>query len=295
MQYKVKQTKISFQSGGVTCAGYLFQPEGVTEKVPCIVLGHGFTGTQDRLKGSAEFFASRGMAALTFDYRHFGESAGAPRQVVNIKEQLEDFHNAIAFARNVAFVDAEKIGVWGSSLGGGHVISVAAEDPKIAAVVGQVPFNGFPKKVEGRSKASTNALLKVMIKDKIRGMFGRPPIYIKAVGGPGELAVMASKEAQKTIESMQSDTWQNKLAPRALLDMMKYKPGKVAHKIKVPVLLCLGEFDKETQGPTQQQLAEGPKAIIKTYPVAHFDFYRPDIRKQLLSDQADFLEEAFKI
>lgn len=294
MQYAVKQTKISFRSGDATCVGYVFQPVGVSGKVPCIVLGHGFTGTQDRLRGSAEYFASRGMGALTFDYRNFGESEGAPRQVVSIKGQLEDFHNAIAFARNLDFVNPDKVGVWGSSLGGGHVISVAAEDPRVAAAVAQVPFNGFPKKVEGRSKASTNALLKVMIKDKVRGMLGRPPIYIKAVGGPGELAVMASNEAQKTIESMQSDTWQNKVAPRALLDMMKYHPGRVAAKIKVPVLICVGEFDKETQGPTQQELASGPKATIKSYPVAHFDFYRPDIRKQLLKDQTDFFENALK-
>ena len=295
MQHAVKQSKISFRSGDATCVGYIFQPADISEKIPCVVLGHGFTGTQDRLKGSAEYFASRGMVALTFDYRNFGESEGMPRQVVSIKDQLEDFRSAIAFVRGLDFVNPDKIGIWGSSLGGGHVISVAAEDPKVAVVVAQVPFNGFPKKVEGRSKESTNALLKVMIKDKIRGMFGRPPIYIKAVGGPGELAVMASNEAQKTIEAMQSDTWQNKVAPRALLDMMKYKPGKVAAKIKAPVLICVGEFDKETQGPTQQELAEGPRAVIKTYPVAHFDFYRPDIRQQLLKDQADFFEKAFKL
>ena len=294
MSTEITRKKVTFDSDGVNLSGYLFLPKQKAEDLPCIVLGHGFTGTQDRLWSSAERFAQEGMAALTFDYRNFGESAGEPRQVIRIKEQLSDFRHAIAFARKQPQIDPARIGIWGSSLGGGHVITLAAEDPKIAAVVAQVPFNGFPKKVEGRSKQETNRILEVMFKDALRGLFGRPPIYIKAVGNTGELAVMASEQAEKTIESMKSDLWQNKVAPRALLDMMKYKPGKVAAKIKVPVLVCIAEFDKETQNDTQRALATGPKAETRAYPVAHFDFYRPDIRKHLLDEQAAFFKQALE-
>lgn len=172
------------------------------------------------------------------------------------------------------------------------MITLAAEDPAIAAVVAQVPFNGFPKKVEGRSKEETKRILKVMLQDTFRGLFRRPPLYIKAVGNKGELAVMASEQAEKTIEAMKSDLWQNKVAPRALLDMMKYKPGKVAAKIQAPVLVCVAEFDKETLNDTQRELATGAKAELRSYPVSHFDFYRPDIRKQLLDEQAAFFKKA---
>jgi uncharacterized protein len=269
-------------------------PAGAATSVPCIVLGHGFTGTQDRLQSSAERFASEGMAALTFDYRNFGESSGEPRQVIRIKDQLEDFRNAIAFARSQPGINPDKIGIWGSSLGGGHVISIAGTDPRIAAVVSQVPFNGFPKKVEGRSKEATNRLLGAMIKDALRGMFGRKPLYIKAVGNTGELAVMASPQAQKTIDAMQSEQWQNRVAPRVLLEMMRYKPGKVAANIKVPVLVCIGALDKETLGEVTRPLAAGPKAELREYPIAHFDFYRPDMRDKILGDQATFFKEALK-
>lgn len=285
----VTSKRVTFTSGGVQCVGYLHlpaQPHG--GMVPCIVLGHGFTGTQDRLQGSAERFAAEGMAALTFDYRNFGESEGEPRQVIRLKDELEDFRQAIAFARQQPQIDPDKIGIWGSSLGGGHVITLAAEDPRIAAVVAQVPFNGFPKKVEGRSKEDTNALLKAMVKDAMRGLFGRSPLYIKAVGEPHELAVMASAEAKKTIDAMDSEQWQNKVAPRVLLEMMRYRPGKRAHTIMAPVLVCVGEFDKETLGDVTRELATGPRAELRSYPVAHFDFYRPDIRKRVLDDQAAF-------
>jgi uncharacterized protein len=69
---------VSFDSGGVELVGYLHRPADAGGKVPGLVMGHGFSGTQDRLFDTAERFAEAGLAALTFDYRSFGES-GEPR------------------------------------------------------------------------------------------------------------------------------------------------------------------------------------------------------------------------
>lgn len=288
----VPSNRVVFTSGGDDCVGYLFQPATSGAPVPCVVLGHGFTGTQDRLLGSAERFAAEGMAALTFDYRNFGESGGDPRQLIRIEDQLEDFRNAIAFARRQPGIDPERIGLWGSSLGGGHVIILAAEDDRIAAVVAQVPFNGVPKQVEGRSPGTTLKVLAAMARDTIRGWLGRSPAYIKAVGEQGEVAVMASAEAQKTIDAMDSEKWENRVAPRVLWEMMRYKPGKVAARITAPVLVCIAEFDKETLAETQVALAAGPQATLKRYPIEHFDIYRPDVRERVISDQAAFFAKA---
>jgi fermentation-respiration switch protein FrsA (DUF1100 family) len=100
---------------------------------------HGFTRTRDQLTFYAEAFAGAGLAVLTFDYRHFGESEGSPRQVVDIDKQIEDWRSAIAMARTLDRVDSKRIALWGSSLSGGHVINLAAEDPTLAAAVAQVP------------------------------------------------------------------------------------------------------------------------------------------------------------
>jgi uncharacterized protein len=69
---------VSFDSGGVELVGYLHRPADAAGKVPGLVMGHGFSGTQDRLFDTAERFAEAGLSALTFDYRSFGES-GEPR------------------------------------------------------------------------------------------------------------------------------------------------------------------------------------------------------------------------
>src|SRR5690606_1930963 len=99
-------------------------------------------------------------------------------------------------------------------------ITLAAEDPTIAAVVAQILYNGFPRRVEGRSTLATLRLLLVMVEDALRGRLGLPPHFIKAVGRSGELAAIASEEAQEAIEAMQSEQWKNAVAPRALLEML---------------------------------------------------------------------------
>jgi dienelactone hydrolase len=210
----IYKEKVSFDVSGITCRGYIYRPPHQSPVQPCLILAHGFSGVQDTpsFQHTAQKFAEAGMLVLTFDYRHFGESEGIPRQLITIHKQLEDIEAAIRFARTQTYIDPKRIALWGTSLGGGHVVSVAAEDSHIAAVVAQIPFNGFPKKAEGRSLSAMLRLLRAMIKDAIRGRLGLSPAYIPAVGNSGELAVMSSPRAHQTIKGMKSKSWRNEVA-----------------------------------------------------------------------------------
>ena len=71
------------------------------------MLGHGLSAVRDqRLPAYAERFAEAGLAALLFDYRHFGASGGEPRQLVDIDRQLEDWRSAFAYARGLEGISA---------------------------------------------------------------------------------------------------------------------------------------------------------------------------------------------
>ena len=291
---KVDRTRVRFDSGGVELVGYLHRPSDTAGKLPCVVMGHGFSGTQDRLFDAAERFAGAGFAALTFDYRSFGESGGEPRQVVDVKKQQEDWRAAIRFARGLEGVDPERIALWGSSLGGGHVVSIAAEDPRIAAVVAQIPFNGFPRRVEGRSTLETLKLLWAMIVDAARGRLGISPRYIPMVGKPGEVAVTATPRANEHIAALEGErggsSWRNEVAPRGLFGMMRYRPGEVAHRLAMPLLVSIAEDDREGPEELTRQLAErAPRGELRRYPGDHFDFYRDPVRRRVLADQIEFL------
>src|SRR6266496_390364 len=137
----IAREDLSFPSGGETCAAWLYRPEGADGPVPCVVMAHGFSATRaDRLPAYAERFAAAGVAVLLFDYRHFGDSTGEPRQLLDIARQHADYHAAVACARTLDGIDPRRIALFGTSFAGGHVVVVAAQDPSIAAVIAQCPF-----------------------------------------------------------------------------------------------------------------------------------------------------------
>ncbi|MEM5775413.1 MAG: alpha/beta fold hydrolase, partial [Anaerolineaceae bacterium] len=226
---------------------------------------------------------------LTFDYRNFGESDGEPRQVVDIKKQQADLKAAVAWARIHPDINPDKIILWGSSLGGAHVVTQAAEDHRIAAVVAQNPHNGLPKRAD-RPAEQARELVMATSRDRMRGWLGRQPFYIPITGTPDTLSVMANEEANEVMERMTSKTWRNEVAPRVLSQLAKYKPGRRAADLKIPLLVCAGKNDQETPLEMARELADkAPMGQLKTYPFGHFDFYKIAHRQKIVDDQVKFL------
>lgn len=85
--------------------------------VPVLVMAHGLGAVKTmRLDAYAERFSAAGYACLVFDYRNFGDSEGQPRQLLDIKMQLEDWSAAVAYAHTLPGVDKSRITLWGTSL-----------------------------------------------------------------------------------------------------------------------------------------------------------------------------------
>jgi dienelactone hydrolase len=104
---------VEFDSHGTACAAWLYRPEGVTHP-PIIVMAHGFASIRVlRLDAYAARFAAAGYAVLVFDYRSFGDSAGEPRRIIDIRGQHQDWRAAVAYARTL-----DDVAPVGSSCGG---------------------------------------------------------------------------------------------------------------------------------------------------------------------------------
>lgn len=287
---------VQFESSGGICRGMLFLPSAA-RNAPAVVMCAGFAGTQGTptIRAAADAFCGAGFAVLTFDYRRFGISDGEPRQVLDLADERRDIESALDFMARHSATDAARIALWGTSLGGGHVVVVAAGRRDVAAVIAQVPFNGFPRRVQGRSPPAVLRLLAAMVIDQVRGLLGRPPHYIPAVGAPGTTAVMASPAAQHAVASLDNGDWVNLVAPRVLLAMMRYRPGASAGHVTAPLLVCAATLDSETPAASVAEIAHrAPKGRLRSYPVAHFDVYRPDVRDQLITDQLAFLTEVMR-
>ena len=291
----MQREDVEFRSGADRCAAWLYRPDGDgSSDAPCVVLAHGWSGIREaRLDAFAERFAAAGMAALAFDYRHFGASGGEPRQLLDIGRQLEDWEAALAYARSLDGVDPDRVAVWGSSFGGGHAISVAAADQRVAAAVAQVPF------VDGRAnlpRLGPRHALRLTaegIRDQVGALLGRPPHMIASVGPPGSLAVMNTPDAEPGFRRLIPDgvDWPNEAAARIALRVASYRPIRSASDVSCPLLVVIAEDDAITP-PDLAESAAGlaPRGELVRYPGAgHFDVYVGELFERVVADQVDFL------
>lgn len=133
---------VEFLSSGVVLRAWHYQPhKRAREPNPCVVMAHGLNGTRTAsLEPFADTFVGAGLDVLLFDYAHYGDSDGEPRQVFSVSGQLQNWADAIAYARKIDGVDPERIALWGTSMSGGHVIVAGARDGKVAAISAQGPM-----------------------------------------------------------------------------------------------------------------------------------------------------------
>lgn len=282
----------SFLSEGVRCAGTLYLPADKT-RPPVVVMGHGLGALKEfRIPALAERFVERGLAVFAFDYRHWGGSSGEPRQLLLPRRQLRDWHSALAHVRSLTQVDGERLGIWGSSFGGAHVIHVAAEDPAIRAVVAQVLAADTASSRTAFSLSSVIKLSGLGIIDALRGLLGIKPLYLPLVGRPGETAVMTTPECHDGYLGIVNDgaPWENLVTARSLLFLPLYRAIKVAHKVKTPTLLMGGIHDSLVAIEDIRELARRmPRAELREYDCNHFEPYYPPLFDDFANRQADFL------
>lgn len=282
-----------FLSSGSRCVADFYRPLGAGP-FPVVVMAHGLGGTRKmRLPAFAERFAAAGYACLVFDYRHFGDSEGEPRQLLDINRQLEDWNAAIDYARRLADVDQQRVVIWGTSFGGGHVLATAADNASVAAVISQCPFtDGLSSSLAIELLVSLRLTL-LALADRIGSWFGAKPILIPLAGRPGDTAFMTSPDAWSGYNGLiPSDARICKeVAARLALDIICYYPGRSTPRIQAPVLFCV--CDPDSVAPAKRTLRHArraPRQEIKRYVHGHFDIYVGDAFEQVVDDQLDFLK-----
>lgn len=283
---------VTFGSGDSTCAAWLYLPAGVSS-APVVVLGHGLGATREmRLDAFAERFASAGIAALAFTYRHFGDSGGQPRQLLSIKRQLADWDAAIAYVKARPEIDGSRVAVWGSSFGGGHAITVASRHPELAAAVSQCPFTDGLASALALGPVASASLLPVVARDLVAKARGRDPILVPLAAAPGSPAFMNAPDALPGYEALipAGGTFVNGAAARVIPSIATYRPGRAAKNVTVPILFCVSSTDSVTPpAQTLRYARTAPRGEIKTYDAGHFEFYLGEPFEQLAADQVEFL------
>ena len=295
--------EMEFDSNGITCRAWLCPPESNALRnergSPALVMAHGTSGVREQLKHYVPRFTAAGMHVLLFDYRHFGTSDGQPRQLLSIRRQLQDYAAALEVVRKVPGVDPERVGLWGSSLSGGHVVDVAVADGRVAAVVAQAAaMDNLATVRRVVEYAGVGQLLKLTwlgIVDVVRSVFGMSPQLVPAGGAPGELAMMTTPDTLPGLKSISAPGWRNELCGRLSLTLALHRPGLKANRLPCPILIAICDDDSLVVPATAEKAAQraGKLATVKHYAMGHFDIYLGEWFERSIKDQTDFLQEAF--
>lgn len=240
---------VEFRSEGRNLRGWLYEPEGEAQSHPCIVMAHGLSGVKEQyLDHYAEVFAAAGLGALVYDHANFGSSDGLPRQEADPVLQRRGYRDAISFAETQAWVDPARIGLWGTSYSGGHVLEVAALDRRVRCVVSQVPtISGYRSALRRTRADLVPALLSRLDADRATRFRGEEPATFPAVSNdPHEGCAMAGSDAYVFFTETRdfAPTWRNTLTLRSAELARENEPAiHIARISPTPLLMIVADHD----------------------------------------------------
>lgn len=273
---------VEFSADGVTLRGWLYTPDRASAPAPTVVMSHGFSAVKEMyLDRFAEAFAEVGLAALVYDNRNFGASDGEPRQEIDPWAQVRDYRSAITYAGTRPEVDAGRIGVWGSSYSGGHVLVVAAIDRRVRCVVSQVPLVSGHANFRALVRADFIAGFRAQFDADREARFrGEPPAMVPVVDAdplaPSALPTADSHTWFTGTHELRAPSWRNEVTLRSVEMFTEYEPGTYLPWISpTPLLMCVAEEDHLT---VKDIAIEGyadarePKKLV-ILPGGHFDAY----------------------
>ncbi|MCX7887108.1 MAG: alpha/beta fold hydrolase [Verrucomicrobiae bacterium] len=275
----VEKREVVIWSDGVRMAGDLYLPKGLkpTEKLPAVLFCAGTGGTKNGLPTRlAPRFVRAGFAFLAFDYRGWGESdsrlmtlekqpkpdakgevtvrARAIRWQLDFADQVTDIRAAISFLSGEPSVDPQRIGILGTSYGGGLVTWVAGNDPRVRCVAAQVPGMGG-----GRGPAAEQRAYELAVK-QARGETEPVPFETGKLGGK-----MARYEHMRTNPAKS----------------IGYHPIEAAEKIQVPTIIIDAEheelMDRRQNGERVAEILKKrgvPVAYHVIRGISHYGIYR---------------------
>ncbi|MBK8037932.1 MAG: DUF1549 domain-containing protein [Verrucomicrobiaceae bacterium] len=290
----VEKRAITIWSDGTRMAGDLYLPKNRKEgeKLPAIVFCAGTGGTKGGTGGRlGPIFAEKGYVALAFDYRGWGESESqlmaaepqpkpdekgeltikvkALRWQMNYTDQTEDIRAAISFLAGEPTVDAQRIGIMGSSYGGGLVTYMAGTDPRVKCVVAQVPGLG------GANRDRALAAAYKLHTQQARGEVEPVPLETGKMTGKMEKYSNMRTNAAKSIG---------------------FSGLEAAAKIAVPALFVVAENEElsnnEIVAEAQKQIAARgvPSKYHVVKGITHYGIYREGFQEATTLEIAWFEE-----
>ncbi|MEI6115229.1 MAG: alpha/beta fold hydrolase [Burkholderiales bacterium] len=239
----------TFTVSGLALSGWIYTPDQGQGPYPVIVMSHGFGAIKEMsLDQTAEIFCQAGYVVVVYDHRNTGLSAGEPRGELDPWQQINDMRDVITLASLLPQVDPQRIGLWGTSYSGGHVLVVAAVDRRVKCVVSQAPtVSGYKNTLRSIPADKFDAFLEEIAQDRINRAKGLAPKVVP-------ISTEGSESYAWSIVAGKGTAYVNAVTLRTRDFRMGYEPGIYIPRIApTPLLMILASHD--TRCPTDDQLA----------------------------------------
>jgi hypothetical protein len=289
---------VEFQSEGVTLRAHLYTPDKGEGPFPVIVMAGGWCYVKELVQPDyAKVFADAGMAALVFDYRNLGTSDGEPRQHLDPWQQVEDYKNAISFVETRSEIDPARIGIWGISYSGGHVIIVGATDPRVKCIVSNIPVvDGFKTMRLVHGSIGFRALQEAMLEDRRKlaqtGEYGYLPM--STTDPANELTTWPFPEvttAFNHLKATEAPNHEHRNTVASVELLCNYTVFPYAPRIvNTPTLMTVAEGDDITIWDDEiavfNAIATTKKRLFVFDETSHMTLYSNKSRLEIAADQA---------
>lgn len=233
--------KVSFTSDGERMAGVLHLPaDHDGRKLTGILVSGSWTTVKEQMpQNYAQELARQGYAALTFDFRNFGESGGTLRAYESPARKVADFKAAASFLQSLPEVDAARTGVLAVCASAGYAAQAINEGAPLkayAAVAGWfhdqasvATIYGGKEGVASRIKTGDEARQAFETSGEVR--------YVKAFDYTDASAAMFGPfDYYGSSERGNIPQWDNRFALMSWTDWLTYDSVAAAKALKVPSL-----------------------------------------------------------
>jgi hypothetical protein len=257
-------------------------------------MAHGFSAVKEQgLTEFAEPFAAAGFAVLVFDYRCFGDSDGEPRGQLFPLDMVEDYRNAISWLAEQPAIDAERIGIWGTSYSGGLVAYTGAIDKRAKAIVAQVPSIIGPETRRAANPEKWDQTDDFLLRERIAKYRGGEINYLRVVAPDDEPCVLPGRENYDAYMALQESApnWRNEITIESLERIRVFDPVTPLRQISPRALLVIAAADDsliplEALRESFERAGE-PKKFLE-YPIRHFDIYADPWRSKAVNAAIDW-------
>jgi uncharacterized protein len=241
----VSQTRsepFTFTSTGDRLVGVLYQP--AQQPVAAVVTTGPLTSVKEQATGAyARALAERGFAALAFDHRTFGESAGEPRQFERPEGKADDVRAAVTALRADDRTRDLPVVCVGICAGGGYMAKAVADDPRIRAFAGVAGYYSDAAAFAESSPDAYQAAIDRGLAAEKRWRETGAAETIPAVAPDGGDVAMPLREAYEFYGTPRGavDNYTNGFAVQSLAYTTPFDAQGAAARIRRPFLLIHSE------------------------------------------------------